>query len=500
MLKNERSRTNSVPCREEITTGPAETREQIVELLYRMSQDDLDGILTNLQTQDKIVTSNPLENKAKEFKDIACGTPESKNFIATIEATAIIQEWDEKHIPYKNKLSCLTSVVDKYAAGNENTYIDYTTLTNCFLNLPEVLLERFYQEHFNGDLAKMNWANELKKASGLPIEVKQLINPGSNARAYWYLSAKDLIKFIYQSSKHFGDVLDNLPPETLKKINNIDKHEVTEKGNYQEWKYHEFLHECFSYLLDILAEVDREMTTIRQTYNQDTRFWLVPATKELLTIIMGEVDPTNFTYKRNFDRKELQNLEEKIDGEIKKKFGRRSNYRKIIVATCKRMELQSQSSNNGASVFVSNLHYFTTKQELGDAFARYGFVKSVDIKQDKKTGKSKGVGFVRFFDLDRAEDAIWYMDGKDLRGRPLRVSASVFVDNLYFSTKDQELEDAFAIYGNIRSVNIIRDWETGNCKGFGYVEFANLICAAKAIRCMHGKKIRGRPLSVSWAQ
>ena len=242
------------------------------------------------------------------------------------------------------------------------------------------------------------------------------------------------------------------------------------------------------------------MTTIRQTYNQDTRFWLVPATKELLTIIMGEVDPTNFTYKRNFDRKELQNLEEKIDGEIKKKFGRRSNYRNIIVTTCKRMQLQSQSSNDGASVFVSNLHYFTTKQELGDAFARYGFVKSVDIKQDKKTGKSKGVGFVRFFDLDRAEDAIWYMDGKDLRGRPLRVSASVFVDNLHFSTKDQELEDAFAIYGNIRSVNIIRDWETGNCKGFGYVEFANLICAAKAIRCMHGKKIRGRPLSVSWAQ
>jgi len=451
-------------------------------------QDDfgtiLDELLTSFQIQDKSVNSNPHENKTKE------------PFIRIIEEEAENQEYDEDMIGYKNKISCLAPLVDR-SLGNKHTYIDIIKLVNCIVTLPEYLLESFWQEHYKDDPDKMNWAKKIMEVGKLSIEeLKMLINPGPNARTYWYLSLCSLIKFVYQSNKHFGAILKHLDASTLYKINNIVKDQA-DKGQYgpEKTKYHKFLHECFSQpLLDILAKVNREMSTT------DNRLCLVPATKELLTIVMGEVDPTNFRYKRNFYnyRKELQNLEGKINGEIKKRLGKLSNYRDTIVATCKRMELQFQSSNGGASVFVDNLHYFTTEQELGDAFDRYGFVKSVKIILDSKFRRSRGFGFVEFFNLDLAKNAISYMDGYYLRGRALRVSASVFVDNLHYVANEQELAKAFARYGRIRDVKIKRDRETGRPKGFGFVEFYELAHSAEAMRQMHGKKLLGRPLWVRW--
>jgi len=77
-----------------------------------------------------------------------------------------------------------------------------------------------------------------------------------------------------------------------------------------------------------------------------------------------------------------------------------------------------------ASVFVGNIAWRTTEQELGDAFARYGPVNSVKIIQDRDTGRSKGFGFVEFQDPSCIQAAIQAMDGQDMGGRPLRVNAA----------------------------------------------------------------------------
>lgn len=75
-----------------------------------------------------------------------------------------------------------------------------------------------------------------------------------------------------------------------------------------------------------------------------------------------------------------------------------------------------------ASIFVGNIAWRTTEQDLGDAFSRYGTVKSVKIIQDRETGRSKGFGFVEFEAPDSVDPACRAMDGADMGGRPLRVN------------------------------------------------------------------------------
>jgi RNA recognition motif-containing protein len=75
-----------------------------------------------------------------------------------------------------------------------------------------------------------------------------------------------------------------------------------------------------------------------------------------------------------------------------------------------------------ASVFVGNIAWQTSEQDLGDAFARYGPVSSVKIIQDRETGRSKGFGFVEFSDPSCIENACRQMDGQEIGGRALRVN------------------------------------------------------------------------------
>merc|ERR1711937_662181 len=74
------------------------------------------------------------------------------------------------------------------------------------------------------------------------------------------------------------------------------------------------------------------------------------------------------------------------------------------------------------SVFAGNIAWRCTEQELGDAFAQYGFVNSVQIIMDRVAGRSKGFGFVEFADPNCVDMAIQNMDGYEIGGRPLRVN------------------------------------------------------------------------------
>lgn len=77
-----------------------------------------------------------------------------------------------------------------------------------------------------------------------------------------------------------------------------------------------------------------------------------------------------------------------------------------------------------SSVFVGNIAWKVSEQDLGDAFSRYGQVNSVKIIQDRETGRSKGFGFVEFADAGCIQAAINAMDGAEVGGRQLRVNAA----------------------------------------------------------------------------
>lgn len=74
------------------------------------------------------------------------------------------------------------------------------------------------------------------------------------------------------------------------------------------------------------------------------------------------------------------------------------------------------------NLFVGNLSYQTTQEELHSAFAQYGNVESVNIITDRTTGQPRGFAFVEMSDQNEAEAAIAQLNGAELRGRALNVN------------------------------------------------------------------------------
>lgn len=74
------------------------------------------------------------------------------------------------------------------------------------------------------------------------------------------------------------------------------------------------------------------------------------------------------------------------------------------------------------NIYVGNLPYKMSDDELRDLFTPFGEVSSAKIIMDRMTDRSKGFGFVEMPDKAAAEKAINEVNGKDIGGRPLRVN------------------------------------------------------------------------------
>ena len=80
------------------------------------------------------------------------------------------------------------------------------------------------------------------------------------------------------------------------------------------------------------------------------------------------------------------------------------------------------------------------------------------------------------------------------------MSKKIYVGNLSFSSTEADLKSAFGRHGNVESVNIIMDRETGRSRGFAFVEMEDASAAADAIRALDGSDLGGRTLKVNEAQ
>jgi len=74
------------------------------------------------------------------------------------------------------------------------------------------------------------------------------------------------------------------------------------------------------------------------------------------------------------------------------------------------------------NIYVGNLPYNVTQDELRETFAAFGQVDSANLITDKFTGQSKGFGFVEMPDNSEADAAIKALNDQPLKGRPLRVN------------------------------------------------------------------------------
>jgi len=74
------------------------------------------------------------------------------------------------------------------------------------------------------------------------------------------------------------------------------------------------------------------------------------------------------------------------------------------------------------NIYVGNLSFTTSESDLKEAFSAFGEVSSCNIIKDKFSGESRGFGFVEMPNKDEAEKAIGMLNGKDLKGRALKVN------------------------------------------------------------------------------
>jgi RNA recognition motif-containing protein len=76
----------------------------------------------------------------------------------------------------------------------------------------------------------------------------------------------------------------------------------------------------------------------------------------------------------------------------------------------------------GTKLYVGNLSFRTTAEELRDAFASAGTVESASVIEDRDTGRSRGFAFVEMATAEEAATAIEQFNGKDFGGRNLTVN------------------------------------------------------------------------------
>lgn len=172
----------------------------------------------------------------------------------------------------------------------------------------------------------------------------------------------------------------------------------------------------------------------------------------------------------------------------------------------------SLSSMTGNRVYVGNLAWDVSWQDLKDYMRTAGDVVRADVMEDN--GRSKGCGIIEFDSPKSAANAITMLNNTSLKGRQIHVredreelksrlsggsidlgsgaggprsaaGRQVYVRNIAFSTSWQALKDHFKPAGDVQRVEIATD-ENGNSRGFGTVRFGNAQDALYAIDTFNG--------------
>ena len=77
---------------------------------------------------------------------------------------------------------------------------------------------------------------------------------------------------------------------------------------------------------------------------------------------------------------------------------------------------------------------------------------------------------------------------------------NIYVGNLSFDATEADVEQAFSQYGDVKSVNIIKDRDTGRSRGFGFVEMRDQQAGQEAIEGLNLQQIAGRAVTVNEAR
>jgi RNA recognition motif-containing protein len=196
--------------------------------------------------------------------------------------------------------------------------------------------------------------------------------------------------------------------------------------------------------------------------------------------------------------------------------------RKIFVNKAKPRGTVSEKTK-GKKLYVGNISYETTTDELIEYFTQFGAVKDCYAPTDQSTGLPRGFAFLTLAEED-ADKAIEEADGLDFGGRTIEVKESLprgvkapkreypnkapksrenevklYVGNLSFDTEEDTVREMFGEYGPVVDFYMPYDRYSGRARGFVFVtlEPEN---AARAVEELDGYELDGRILRVNEAQ
>ncbi|KAI8471218.1 MAG: hypothetical protein J3K34DRAFT_237619, partial [Monoraphidium minutum] len=205
------------------------------------------------------------------------------------------------------------------------------------------------------------------------------------------------------------------------------------------------------------------------------------------------------------DSSDEESSEEEDDDEEEKP-KRKEKAAEAPAAKKPRVEVEAADGEEKSStVFVGNLPWSATEEELREFFAECGDINTVRIATDAETGRARGFCHIEFSTPEAAAKAQADYNGSDYGGRALKVDVSqprgsaprksfggegaedgttVFVKG--FDTSEGEdavraaLEETFGSCGEIARVRLPSDRDSGELKGFAYIEFGDAAAKAKA--------------------
>ena len=82
------------------------------------------------------------------------------------------------------------------------------------------------------------------------------------------------------------------------------------------------------------------------------------------------------------------------------------------------------TSSDDTKLYVGNLSFDSSEDDIRDAFGAYGTVSSVNVITDRETGRPRGFAFVEMSSGSEAQSAMQAMDGQDFAGRSLKVNVA----------------------------------------------------------------------------
>ena len=176
------------------------------------------------------------------------------------------------------------------------------------------------------------------------------------------------------------------------------------------------------------------------------------------------------------------------------------------------------------TLFVGQLSWNVDNDWLSNEFADAGDVVSARVQMDRQSGRSRGFGYVEFATASAAQSALEKFQGKEIDGRAIKLdlstprqpnpaarakqfgdvasapSSTLFVGNISWNTTEDMLWEHFGQYGEVSSVRVPTDRESGKPKGFGYIEFSDIESAKKGYEGASGSEIDGRFIRLDYSQ